>query len=451
MEKQTKIGGKMKQFIVGIVLISLIMMSSCSVKETQTPGATDANNEVTPVESGLVKSDLAMETLPQADAEQLAELAEGNTAFASAFYALLHENEGNIIFSPFSISLALSMAMAGAETTTEEVMMNALQMTLPEEEVYPAFNALILALEESENAEVNEMEGSEFTLNIANSLWGQAGFELKTQFLDTLARYFGAGMYTVDFEHAPEAARVAVNEWVADETEDKIKDLIPEGAVNELTRLILANAIYFNGSWMYPFTENATSQEDFTLLDGSEMTVDMMKMSGTGLSYLEGEGFQAVSLPYLSPDFSMLVLLPDEGQFTAFESILDADNLLAIIGQMQFNQVALQMPKFDFEMATNANDVLAELGMGEIFDPDAADFSGITEEDQLYVTSVLHKATITVDESGTEAAAATAVIMGIKSAMPEEPISLIIDRPFLFLIRHEPTGTILFMGRVVEP
>jgi len=341
--------------------------------------------------------------------------------------------------------------MAGTRTTTEEVMMNALQMTLPEEEVYPAFNALILALEESENAEVNEMEGSEFTLNIANSLWGQAGFELKTQFLDTLARYFGAGMYTVDFEHAPEAARVAVNEWVADETEDKIKDLIPEGAVNELTRLILANAIYFNGSWMYPFTENATSQEDFTLLDGSEMTVDMMKMSGTGLSYLEGEGFQAVSLPYLSPDFSMLVLLPDEGQFTAFESILDADNLLAIIGQMQFNQVALQMPKFDFEMATNANDVLAELGMGEIFDPDAADFSGITEEDQLYVTSVLHKDTITVDESGTEAAAATAVIMGIKSAMPKEPISLIIDRPFLFLIRHEPTGTILFMGRVVEP
>jgi serpin B len=322
---------------------------------------------------------------------------------------------------------------------------------VPEEEVYPAFNALLLVLEASENAEVNEMEGSEFTLNIANSLWGQAGFELKTQFLDTLARYFGAGMYTVDFERAPEAARVAVNEWVADETEDKIKDLIPEGAVNELTRLILANAIYFNGSWMYPFTENATSQEDFTLLDCSKTTVDMMKMNGTGLSYMDGNDFQAVSLPYLSTDFSMLVLVPDEGQFTAFESTLDANSLLTIIGQMQSNQVALQMPKFDFEMATNANDALAELGMGEIFDPDAADFSGITEEDQLYVTSVLHKATITVDESGTEAAAATAVIMGIKSAMPEEPISLVIDRPFLFLIRHEPTGTILFMGRVVEP
>lgn len=441
----------MKKFIVGIVLISLIFMSSCSVKETQVPQATDVETDITPMEGGLVKSDLAMETLPQVDVELIAALAEGNSAFASAFYGLLQENEGNIIFSPFSISLALSMAMAGAETTTEEVMMNALRMTLPEEEVHPAFNALILAFEASENAEVNEMEGSEFTLNIANSLWGQAGFELKTKFLDNLARYFGAGMYTVDFEHDPESARLAVNEWVANETEDKIKDLIPEGAVNELTRLILANAIYFNGSWMYPFTENATSQEAFTLLDGSETMVDMMKMSGTGLSYLEGEGFQAVSLPYLSPDFSMLVLVPDEGEFNAFESKLDAGNLLAIIGQMQFNQVALQMPKFDFETTTNANDVLAELGMSEIFDPDAADFSGITEDDNLYVTSVLHKATITVDESGTEAAAATAVVMGIKSAMPEEPISLVIDRPFVFLIRHEPTGTILFMGRVVEP
>ena len=244
---------------------------------------------------------------------------------------------------------------------------------------------------------------------------------------------------------------MAVNDWVAEETEDKIKDLIPKGAVNELTRLILANAIYFNGSWMHPFTESATSQEPFTLLDGTETTVDMMKMGQTGLSYVQGENFQAVSLPYLSPDFSMLMLVPDEGQFSAIESTLDADHLVSILSQMQSNQVALQMPKFDFETSTNANDALTALGMSEIFDPDTADFSGITEEEKLYVTDVLHKATITVDESGTEAAAATAVIMGIKSAIPEDPISLVIDRPFLFLIRHEPTGTILFMGRVVEP
>jgi serpin B len=179
--------------------------------------------------------------------------------------------------------------------------------------------------------------------------------------------------------------------------------------------------------------------------------VDMMKMGGTSLAYLEGDGFQAVTLPYLSPDFSMLLLVPDAGQFSAVESTLDADSLMAIIGKMQSNQVALQMPKFDFETATNANSVLTNLGMGEIFDPDTADFSGITDEDRLFVTSVLHKATIKVDENGTEAAAATAVVMGIKSALPEEPISLVIDRPFLFLIRHEPTGTILFMGRVVEP
>ena len=441
----------MKKIIIGIVLMSLVLMTSCSVKGTQTPEVNDDNIDNVPVEGGLVKSDVAMETLPQVDVDQLSELATGNTTFATDFYALLKENEGNIIFSPFSISLALSMAMAGAETTTEEVMLNALRMTLPEEEVAPAFNALILAIQASEDSTTDEMEGSKFTLNIANSLWGQAGFELKAPFLDTLARYFGAGMYTVDFQQDPEAARLAVNAWVADETEDKIKDLIPEGAINELTRLILANAIYFNGSWMYPFSEGATSQESFTLLDGSDIMIDMMKMGGTNLSYLNGEDFQAVSLPYLSPEFSMLALVPDEGQFSAFESSLDTESLMEIIRQMSSTQVNLQMPKFDFETTTNANDVLGQLGMSEIFDPDAADFSGITEEDKLYVTSVLHKATITVDESGTEAAAATAVVMGIKSAMPEEPVSLVIDRPFLFLIRHEPTGTILFMGRVVEP
>ena len=441
----------MKKLIVGIVLLSLILMPSCSPMETPTTEPTDESADMTPVEGGYVKSDLAMENVPQANADQINALAQGNAQFASDFYALITENDGNLIFSPFSISLALSMAMAGAEASTEEVMMNALRMTLPEEEVYPAFNALLLAIETSEDTNADGLGGSEFTLNIANSLWGQAGFELKTPFLDTLARYFGAGMYTVDYINNPEAARLAVNDWVAEETENKIKDLIPKGAVNELTRLILANAIYFNGSWMHPFTESATSQEPFTLLDGTETTVDMMKMGQTGLSYLQGENFQAVSLPYLSPDFSMLMLVPDEGQFSAIESTLDKDLLASILSQMQSNQVALQMPKFDFETSTNANDALTALGMSEIFDPDTADFSGITEEEKLYVTDVLHKATITVDESGTEAAAATAVIMGIKSAMPEDPISLVIDRPFLFLILHEPTGTILFMGRVVEP
>ena len=441
----------MKKLIVGIVLLSLILMPSCSPMETPTTEPTDESADMTPVEGGYVKSDLAMETVPQANVDQINALAQGNAQFASDFYALITENDGNLIFSPFSISLALSMAMAGAEASTEEVMMNALRMTLPEEEVYPAFNALLLAIEASEDTSADGLGGSEFTLNIANSLWGQAGFELKTPFLDTLARYFGAGMYTVDYINNPEAARLAVNDWVAEETEDKIKDLIPKGAVNELTRLILANAIYFNGSWMHPFTDSATSQEPFTMLDGTETRVDMMKMGQTGLSYLQGENFQAVSLPYLSPDFSMLLLVPDEGQFSAIESTLDADHLSSILSQMQSNQVALQMPKFDFETSTNANDALTALGMSEIFDPDTADFSGITEEEKLYVTDVLHKATITVDESGTEAAAATAVIMGIKSAMPEDPISLVIDRPFLFLIRHEPTGTILFMGRVVEP
>lgn len=441
----------MKKLIIGLVLLSMVLMTSCSVIVSRISNGEEDDVVIEQVETGFKKSNLEMESSPQADIDSVLALAQGNSAFAVDFYGILNEEEGNLIFSPFSISLALSMAMAGAETTTEEVMLNALRMTLPEEEVDPAFNALLLTIQASEDATVNEMEGSQFTLNIANSLWGQAGFELKSEFLDTLARYFGAGMYTVDYRNDPEAARLAVNKWVAEETEEKIKDLIPEGAVNELTRLILANAIYFNGSWMYPFTESATAQEAFTLLDGTETTVEMMKLGSNYLSYMKEEDFQAVSLPYLSPDFSMLIILPDEGQYTTFESELDAEHLMAIVNQMQYTQVALQMPKFDFETTTSANGALTALGMGEVFDPDSADFSGITDEDALYITDVLHKATITVDETGTEAAAATAVIMGVKSAMPEEPISVVIDRPFLFMIRHEPTGTILFMGRVVEP
>lgn len=441
----------MKNLMIGFVLFALLLTSACSPTPDQEPTETDIPTEPAASEGGLVKSDVAMETTSQVDADQITALAEGNAAFAFDFYNQIKDTDGNLIYSPFSISLALSMTMAGAETTTEEVMLNALRMTLPEEEVYPAFNALLLSLEASEAASSEEVEGSPFTLNIANSLWGQAGLDLKAPFLDALARYFGAGMYTVDYQQNPEAARLAVNAWVAEETEDKIKDLIPEGAINELTRLILANAIYFNGSWMYPFAAGSTTPESFTLLDGSETTADMMKLSGNYLAYAQGEEYQAVSLPYLSADFSMLLLVPDEGTFAEFEAALDPESLAAILDQMTSAQVNLQMPKFDFESTVNANDALVALGMDEAFDPDAADFSGITEEQALYITDVLHKATITVDESGTEAAAATAVVMGVKSAMPGDSVSLVIDRPFLLLIRHEPTGTILFMGRVVEP
>jgi len=432
----------MKKALFIVILLSLLIMPACNAVD---------NGDISDGTTGYVKSNLERETSPQVDSAQLATLAEDNTAFALSFFDAIRKGDDNIIFSPISLSLALSMTMAGAEDSTKTGMLEALQFTIPEEDVHPAFNALLLAIEDSQNRTSQENEGTNFQLNIANSIWGQAGFDFKEDFLDTLALNYGAGVYNVDYKGNPEEARHAINDWVAEETEDKIQDLIPQGAIDILTRLVLANAIYFKGSWRFPFNENATEEAPFILLDGSQVTVDMMSLAGENLNYLQGETFQAVQLPYLSSDFAMTLLVPDSGAYQQFEGELNLQNLNEILENMNSIRVDLKMPKYDFESTIDAKDPLEALGMSEAFKTESANFSGITEAEELYITDVLHKATITVDEEGTEAAAATAVIVGMKSAPSEEPISLVIDRPFLFLIQHRPTGTILFMGWVTQP
>lgn len=435
----------MKKLILSLVFFSLILLAACQ------PGEEDINGGNGEDIMGFVKSELAREVNPQVDDNQLQTLAQNNTAFALAFYDQVRGDDGNIIFSPFSLSLALSMTLAGAETSTERAMLDALQLNLDEQAVHPAFNALLAAIEESQEESENEMVGDEFQLNIANSIWGQADYSFKQAFLDILAQHYEAGIYTVDFMHNPESARIAINDWIADETEEKIQDMIPAGAIDALTRLVLANAIYFNGSWMHPFNQNATAEAPFYPLEGSEQSVDMMKLYGERFLYHRGENYQAVNLPYMSSDFTMTILVPDSGDYQNFESSLTQESLSEILTGMTFKPVDIELPKFDFETAIDANDPLIALGMGAAFDPEVADFSGITVEEDLMITDVLHKATITVDEEGTEAAAATVVIIGVTSAMPEEPISLVIDRPFMFMIRHSPTNSILFMGRFVQP
>jgi serpin B len=432
----------MKKILISMIFISLLAMSACNVI---------SDNDETDVEEGYVKSNLARETSPQVDSSQIEALVDGNTDFALSFYDQIRKDDENIIFSPISLSLALSMALTGAEEDTKAEMIEALKLSLSENEVHPAYNALLLAIEASEEAAQEGNEGTNFQLNIANSIWGQAGYDFREEFLDTLARNYGAGVYNVDYINNPEAARNAINKWVEEETEEKIKNLIPPGAIDALTRMVLANAIYFNGSWLHPFEESATEEAPFTLLDGSVVNVDMMSLTGQSFNYGQGENYQAIQIPYLSQDFSMTLLVPDAGSFEEFEDELSSENLDSILNNLVFQPVDLSMPKFDFESTLNGKDPLQSLGMAEAFDPDAADYSGITEVEKLYISEVLHKATITVDEEGTEAAAATAVIFATKSAMPEEPIALVIDRPFLFLIQHQPTGTILFMGHVLQP
>lgn len=451
----------MKKIIAGLLFLIMTISTGCNaIIEPTTPKPVidktaeeqDKPTEGPVQESKLVKSDLARETNPQVSPENLQTLAQNTSEFAAAFYQQIREKEGNIIFSPFSISLALSMTLAGAESSTEKAMMNALQYSLPEDQVHPAFNELLLAIEASEKQKPEESNGSEFQLNIANSIWGQSGYPFKSDFLDTLARHYGAGMYNVDYQTDPESARELINQWIEDETENKIKDLIPQGAINQLTRLVLANAIYFNGSWRYPFDQDATEPAPFNLLDGTTTTVNMMKLEDERLAYTSGNTYQAVQLPYLSPDFVMTIFVPDQGAYEDFEAELSAEMIKTIPAELLGQPVNLQMPSFDFTTSTNAKDPLSALNMAEAFMSDKADFSGITDVEDIYISDVLHKATITVDEEGTEAAAATVVIMRAESApVEEEPISLVIDRPFLFLIQHQPTGTILFMGRVLQP
>lgn len=430
--------------ILSLIICSLVMLTACSgIDEIlETPSPQD--------EAPFVKSNLSRETSPSVTPERIQELANDNTAFALLFYNQIRHNEGNIIFSPISLSLALSMTMAGAETTTENAMLEALQLTLPEEEVYPAYNALLLAINQSEQENLENSEDSNFQLNIANSLWAQSGYSYQQAFLDILAKNFGAGVNNVNFIQDPEAAREAINGWVEEETEEKIKDLIPAGAISDLTRLVLANAIYFKGAWRYQFDTSSTYEAPFNLLDGSAIDVNMMKLDSERLQYYQGQNYEAISLPYMSPDFAMTIIVPELTAFNDFETSITPEFMNTLRERMAYEQVELEMPKFDFESTINAKEALKNLGMEEAFVAGMADFSGITEEEELLITDVLHKATITVDEEGTEAAAATAVIVGLTS-MPPEPISLKIDRPFMFFIQHQPTGSILFMGRVTQP
>jgi serpin B len=313
--------------------------------------------------------------------------------------------------------------------------------------LHPAFNSLDLQLKQrGQGAKSKDEEG--FRLHVVNAIWGQKDYKFLGEFLDVLAQNYGAGLRIADFINETEQSRVTINKWVSDQTEERIKDLVPQGAINQLTRLVLTNAIYFNAAWQYPFDENATSDGLFHLLSDSDVTVPMMKQTES-FRYTEGADYQVVELPYDGQELSMVILLPKAGRFDAFEEKLDAGFIKTIIGNLETHEVSLTMPKFEYESSFGLKEVLSTLGMGVAFTPDA-DFSGMDGKRDLLIQDVLHKAFVSVDEAGTEAAAATAVIVGL-TAIPVQPVEVKIDRPFIFLIRDIPTDSIIFIGRVLNP
>jgi serpin B len=425
----------MNKRLIAILIIALLLSVIASIQLSQ------------PAAGEVLESDKERITSPDVSTSEQSLLVEGNSAFAFELYQALREEEGNLFYSPHSISLALAMTYAGARGETAQQMADTLQFLLEQERLHPSFNWLDAELaSRGEGAQGQDGEG--FRLNIVNAIWGQKDYEFLSDFLDVLAQNYGAGLRILDFITETEKSRLAINQWVSDQTEGRIEDLIPQGAIGELTRLVLTNAIYFNAAWEYPFDEDMTADGPFYLLDGGQVTVPMMQQTES-FSYAEGEGYQAIELLYDGGELSMVILLPEDGKFQAFEEGLQAQQVSDIISGMQATEVALTMPQFEFDSGFSLKDTLAGMGMPVAFSS-AADFSGMTGKRELFISDVIHKAFVSVDEAGTEAAAATAVIMEL-TAVPEPAVEVTIDHPFIFLIRDIETGAVLFVGRVLNP
>jgi serpin B len=315
--------------------------------------------------------------------------------------------------------------------------------------LHSALNALDLEL--AKRGQAASKDETPLQLNIANAVWAEQTFPFLKGYLDVIAQNYGAGIQLADFIHRHEAIRKEINGWVSNKTHDKIQDLIPDGILNPSTKMVLVNAIYFKADWLHQFDPNATQDAPFHLLDGSDVQVKMMSQSLFDVPYVQGDGYQAVELPYQGETAAMDVFVPDEGTFSEFESTLDAQKLNEILRNMQpGGGMQLGVPKFSFSTDFDLKDRLTAMGMSDAFDPDRADFSGMSGGRDLYIDTILHKAFVAADEKGTEAAAATAVILAPTSAMLPD-VALTIDRPFIFVIRDLPSGQILFIGRVLNP
>lgn len=385
---------------------------------------------------------------PSVDDERLAELASGNAAFALDLHnSLTAQQGGNLFVSPYSISVALAMTYAGAKGETETQMRETLRYTLGED-VHPAFADLSAALDSRTTTE-DPLSGEDvdaFQLAVANALWGREGVPFLEDYLDLVEQYYGAGLRRADFVGDPDGERERINDWVADQTEDRIDELLPANSISAQTVLVLTNAIYFMASWHFEFDPADTEDETFTALDGTESTVPMMHQN-IRTDYAELPNAQAVELPYVGEEVSMVVILPDDGEFESFERDLDAEALFGIFDELGDAAGDLALPKFEYETDVQLSEALEALGMPVAFGG-GADFSGMVENGGLWIDEVYHDSFVSVDEEGTEAAAATAVVM-TESAPPQWG-ELRFDRPFLFCIRDKPTDAVLFLGRVVD-
>lgn len=368
-------------------------------------------------------------------------LVDGNTTFALDLYQQLRSKQGNLFFSPYSISSALAMTLAGARERTLEQMIQTLRLPPDAEEIHARFKELAGRL-----TEIGENSGSQ--LKIANALWPQKGYRLARKFTNLVRKAYGVRIKALDYADG-EAARAVINEWVDEKTESKIQDLIGPGVLDSLTRLVLVNAIFFKGTWEHTFDPGQTTEEAFTPAIGEEVMAKMMRQKDS-FRYGETDDLQIIELPYSGKELSMLVLLPKAVDGLArLEETLTTENLAGWMGALAETEVRVWLPAFEISFPFRLDETLIALGMTDAF-TGKADFSGMEKTRELYLGAVLHKAFVAVNEEGTEAAAATAVVMQTKS-IEFMSVEFRADHPFLFLIRENHTGTILFIGRLVNP
>lgn len=415
-------------------------------------GAVDPgrNGPLAPDGGTLLAADVPRETPSVAEADLRAAVrGNANLGFDLLETVVAEAPTENALVSPYSVGVALAMTWAGARGETERAMADVLGFALGQEGQHPVFNVLDAALDSRGAASAKKGDGDPFELATANAVWGQEGFPFADAYLETLARNYGAGLRVLDFAD-PEPARRTINDWVAARTAEKIPDLLPTGSIFPGVRLVLTNAVYFLAGWRTPFAEAATADRPFTALDGTRTPVPTMRQTER-FPYAAVDGHQVLELPYVGEEVGMVLLLPREGEFESFERDLDAERFESLVAELAPQTGTVALPRFTYRSGFGLKDALSAMGMAVAFAGEA-DLSAMADGDAgkgLYIDEVYHETFVAVDEEGTEAAAATGVVVA-ETSVPTPAFEFVADRPFLYAIRDRATGTVLFLGRVVD-
>ena len=405
----------------------------------------------TPLEQSQPTDSLSLPNgTPSSTTDQVAALVNGNAGFALELHQRLADGGGNTFISPYSISMALAMTYAGAEGPTETAMAETLGFSL-DEETHPTFDELQQQLDSRATTEPIDPDRrgtvNAFQLSVANALWGESDNSFADEYIELINTYYDGGFNEVDFDQRPDQVRQRINEWIADNTNGRIQNMLRSGTLGPATQLVLASAIYFNAAWRLKFDPEDTMRGPFTTLDGRETSVMMMQQQ-LETQYAAFSNVRAIELPYVGNKVSMVCIVPAAGEFERVESGLTASNLFGIFDALVRRSGQLRMPKFEYKSEIPLSEPLKTLGMESAFTP-AADFSGMVDSGTgPYIGKAKHTSFISVDEKGTEASATTTVLT-LESG-GSDPFELSLDRPFLYCIRDRPTDSILFVGRVTN-